>query len=58
METTNYFIALEKIQCEVEKKNWLNYISWSDGWAELKKVYPNATYRKIKKDKQFNLESN
>lgn len=44
----NYFIALEKIQCEVEKKNWLNYISWSDGWAELKKVYPDATYRKIK----------
>lgn len=44
----NYFIALEKIKCEVEKKNWLNYISWSDGWAELKRVYPDATYTKIK----------
>lgn len=48
MEKTNYFIELEKIQCEVEKKNWLNYISWSDWWAELKKIHPDATYRKIK----------
>lgn len=44
----NYFQQLEKLKCEVEKKNWLNYISWSDGWAELKRVYPDATYEKIK----------
>lgn len=48
METTNYFLELQKIECEVEKKNWLNYISWSDGWEELKKVHPEATYRKVK----------
>lgn len=48
MEKENYFLNLQKIQCEVEKKNWLNYISWSDWWAELKKVHPNATYRKVK----------
>lgn len=48
METTNYFLELQKVKCEVEKKNWLNYISWSDWWAELKKIHPEATYRKVK----------
>jgi len=38
METTNYFIELSKVKCEVEKKNGLNYISWSDGWAEIKNL--------------------
>jgi len=44
---TNYFQKLSDIQCEVEKKNWLNYISWSDAWAEVKKIHPDATYRKL-----------
>lgn len=44
----NYFTQLEKLECEVEKKNGLNYISWSDGWTELKRKYPDATYEKIK----------
>lgn len=44
----NYFITLEKIKCEVEKKNWLNYISWSDAWREIKAIHPDATYQKIK----------
>lgn len=44
----NYFLTLEKVKCEVEKKNWLNYISWSDAWAEIKKLHPDATYRKVK----------
>lgn len=28
-----------------EKKNGLTYLSWSWAWAELKKVYPDATYQ-------------
>lgn len=28
----------------VEKKNGLNYLTWSYAWAEFKKVYPDATY--------------
>lgn len=44
---TNYFINLSLVKCEVEKKNWLNYISWSDAWAEVKKLHPEATYRKL-----------
>lgn len=27
-----------------EKKNGLTYLSWAWAWAELKKVYPDATY--------------
>lgn len=44
---TNYFLALSKVECEVEKKNWLNYISWSDAWTAVKKLHPDATYRKV-----------
>lgn len=44
----NYFLTLEKVKCEVEKKNWLNYISWSDAWREIKAIHPDATYEKIK----------
>lgn len=28
-----------------EKKNGLTYLSWAWAWAELKKVYPDATYQ-------------
>lgn len=45
---TNYFLELQKVKCEVEKKNWLNYISWSDGWKELKEKHPDASYKKVK----------
>lgn len=33
----------------VEKKNKLTYLSWAYAWAEVKKLYPDATY-KIWKD--------
>ena len=32
----------------VEKKDKLSYLSWSYGWAEFKKIYPDATYQVIK----------
>jgi hypothetical protein len=44
METNNYFEKLSQVKCEVEKKNGLSYISWSDAWAEVKKAYPDSTY--------------
>lgn len=39
---------------KVEKKEGLSYLTWSFAWAELKKIYPDATYT-IKKfgDKQL-----
>lgn len=56
---TNYFKNLSLVKCEVEKKNWLNYISWSDAWAEVKNLHPEATYSKImnKQDSTFLFRS-
>ena len=40
----NYFIGLDKISCQVEKKKDLSYISRSDWRAEVKKKHPEANY--------------
>lgn len=32
---------------KVEKKNGLTYLSWAWAWAEVKKVYPDASYEVI-----------
>ena len=42
----NYFKLLNSIDVyeHVEKKNNLSYLSWAWAWAELKKVFPDATY--------------
>ena len=47
-EISNYFVELNKIEWEVSKKNWLNYISWSDAWEMVKKEYPDATYNRVR----------
>lgn len=46
----NSFEKLYKIDvnAKTEKKNGLTYLSWAWAWAEVKKVYPEATYN-IKK---------
>jgi len=47
MENKNYsFLVLNNINCKahIEKKNGLSYLSWAWAWAEVKKVYPRATY--------------
>lgn len=43
----NVFEKLSAINVndKVEKKNNLTYLSWAWAWAEVKKVYPNATYQ-------------
>ena len=43
----NYFIELNKIDVndKIEKKNGLSYLSWAYAWGELKKRFPNATYK-------------
>lgn len=41
---TNYFVELNKIACETDKKNNLTYVSWADAWAEVKKQYPDSNY--------------
>jgi len=43
----NYFQKLYDVDVKdkVKKKNGLNYVSWAAAWAEVKKIYPDATYR-------------
>ena len=36
-----------------EKKNGLTYLSWAWAWAEVKKLYPNATYTIYERDTQY-----
>lgn len=42
----NYFQKLYDIDVKkkMKKKNGLNYVSWAAAWAEVKKIYPDATY--------------
>lgn len=42
----NYFSRLNGINVNgrTEKKNGLAYLSWAWAWAEVKKVFPDATY--------------
>ena len=43
----NYFQKLFKINVndKTEKKNGLTYLSWAYAWGEVKKLYPDATYK-------------
>ena len=45
--TSNVFNTLFKIDLseKVREKNGLSYLSWATAWAEIKKNYPNATYK-------------
>lgn len=42
----NYFQSLYDVDVKdkVKKKNGMNYVSWAAAWAEVKKIYPEATY--------------
>jgi len=42
----NYFNTLNTINVngKTEQKNGLTYLSWAWAWAEVKKLYPDATY--------------
>lgn len=43
----NYFKELYGIDVSAKKKskNGLNYLSWAACWAEVKKMFPDATYK-------------
>lgn len=43
----NYFEELyeQDVSPYVEKKNGLNYVSWANAWAGIKKLHPDATYK-------------
>jgi len=49
-ETKSVFETLSAINVndKVEQKQGLNYLSWAWAWAEVKKAYPNASYKVYK----------
>lgn len=38
---------------KTEKKNGLTYLSWAYAWAEVKKLFPSATYKVYERDTQW-----
>lgn len=48
----NYFKQLYDIDVNNKKKskNGLNYLSWAAAWAEVKKIYPDTTFRIYEQD--------
>lgn len=50
MSEENKFLELYHLDVSkyVEKKQGMNYLSWSTAWGEFKKVYPDATYELVK----------
>lgn len=46
MMAENYFSKLFSVNVsdKIEKKNGLSYVSWCYAWAEVKKMFPDATY--------------
>jgi hypothetical protein len=57
METIkSVFSTLNAVNCNghTEKKNNLTYLSWAWAWAEVKKLYPNASYTIYENANQWN----
>ena len=56
----NYFQKLYDVDVKdkVKKKNGLNYVSWAAAWAEVKKIYPDATYHIYERETPENLVIN
>ena len=50
------FSTLNAVNCNehTEKKNNLTYLSWAWAWAEVKKLYPNASYTIYENANQWN----
>lgn len=58
MEQTLFKKAIDlNVNDKVKQKNKLNYLSWASAWSFMKTVYPDATYRIVKneKDLEFNV---
>lgn len=55
-EEKNYFEILNAIDVsdKTESKNGLTYLSWSWAWGELKKRYPDATYKVYENSQEWN----
>lgn len=52
----NYFKQLNDINVndKTEEKNGLTYLSWAWAWGEVKKLFPNATYKIYENKNEWN----
>lgn len=52
----NYFSELNSVNVndKTEKKNGLTYLAWAYAWGEVKKRYPNATYKIYENKDEWN----
>lgn len=55
----NYFNQLNQVNVndKTEKKGNLTYLSWAWAWAEVKKLFPDATYRIYENDLGWNYHT-
>lgn len=53
----NYFQKLFDVNVsdKIEKKNGLSYVSWPYAWAEIKKLFPDATYTVYERQTEYGL---
>ena len=51
----NYFAKLNAVNVngKTEMKNGLTYLSWAWAWAEVKKLFPDATYNVYERETEF-----
>lgn len=54
-EKKSVFATLNAVNVNdhTEKKNGLTYLAWAWAWAEVKKAYPDATYKVYERDGQY-----
>lgn len=57
MASTFETLSAINVSEHIEKKNGLNYLSWPWAWAELKKRFPDATYRVINDPEGLNYHT-
>ena len=52
---TSIFETLNAVNVNehTDKKGNLTYLSWSDAWSELKKVYPDASFKIYERETQY-----
>ena len=55
-KTSNVFATLNAIDVgnHTETKNGLTYLAWAWAWTEVKKAYPNATYKIYENENGWN----
>lgn len=57
MASTFETLSAIDVGAHIEKKNGLSYLSWAWAWAELKKRFPDATYRVISDPEGLNYHT-